>query len=52
MMKDLVTDLQLYLNKFSGLSSLNVGKAHVVTGDSNIDPIKVMHGTILGVCHF
>jgi hypothetical protein len=52
MMKDLVTDLQLYLNKFSGLSSQNVGKAHVVTGDSNIDPIKVMHGTILGVCHF
>ncbi len=52
MMKDLVTDLQLYLSKFSGSGSLNVGKAQVPTGDSNIDPIKVMHGTILGVCHF
>ena len=49
MMKDILIELQLYLNKFS---SSNVDKAQVSTGDANIDPLKVMHATILGVCHF
>ena len=52
MMKDLLADMQLYLNRFSGGSSSNLNKGQVSTGDSNIDPLKVIHATILGVCHF
>ena len=49
-----MVDLQSYLNKFTGnaAGSTASSKEKVQTGDSNIDPINVIHATILGVCHF
>ena len=56
MMKDVLTDMQQYLNKFTGAGaaagSSASSKEKVQTGDTNIDPIKVIHATILGICHF
>ncbi len=58
MMSEVLVDMQQYLNKFNGGGNAGGGNSNastknkVTSGESNIDPIKVLHATILGVCHF